>query len=182
MSRIFRIEGAYKMSSENRRKQLINILEISIGAVKGSELAKKLEVSRQVIVQDIALIRAKGYEIIATPQGYIIYSKNNITEYIKCNNHINDEEIYDEFKTIVDMGGIIKNVIVEHPTYGKLKAELNISIQRDILHFMEKVKNNEFKQLSLLSTYNHIHTIEASRKDIIDDIIDELNKKNILSK
>lgn len=170
------------MSSGERRKQLIHILETSKDAIKGSELAHKLEVSRQVVVQDIALIRAKGYEIIATPQGYIIYSKNNIIEYIKCNNHINDEEIYDEFKTIVDMGGIIKDVIVEHPTYGKLRAELNMSTQRDILYFMEKIKNNEFKQLSLLSTNNHIHTIEASRKDIIEDIINELNRKNILFK
>lgn len=170
------------MSSEERRKQLIDILESSREPIKGSELATKLEVSRQVIVQDIALIRAKGYEIIATPQGYIIYKKNSVTQYIKCKNHIDDQEIYDEFKIIVDMGGIIKDVIINHPTYGKLKANLNISTQRDILSFMEKVKNNEFKQLSTLSKHDHIHTIEAPSKEIIDDIIDELENRNILSK
>lgn len=170
------------MSSEERRKQLIEILESSTKPIKGSELATELHVSRQVIVQDIALIRAKGYEIIATPQGYIIYTKTNVTEYIKCKNHINDEEIYDELKIIVDMGGIIKDVIINHPTYGRLKADINISTQRDILSFMENVKNDEFKQLSSLSHHDHIHTIEAPSREIMNDIIDELENKNILSK
>lgn len=170
------------MSSEERRKQLIDILESSTQPVKGSELAKKLEVSRQVIVQDIALIRAKGYEIIATPQGYIIYAKSSVIEYIKCKNHINDEEIYDELKTIVDMGGIIKDVIINHPTYGEIKANINVSTQRDILAFMEKVKNNEFKQLSSLSKQDHVHTIEAPSREIMNDIIKELEDKDILSK
>lgn len=170
------------MSSEKRRKQLIEILESSTKPIKGSELATKLEVSRQVIVQDIALIRAKGYEIIATSQGYIIYAKSNVTEYIKCKNHINDEEIYDELKIIVDMGGKIKDVIINHPTYGRLKADINISTQRDILSFMKNVKNNEFRQLSSLSQHDHIHTIEAPSREIINDIIDELDNKNILSK
>lgn len=170
------------MSSDERRKQIVQILETSTQPVKGSELAAKLEVSRQVIVQDIALIRAKGYEIIATPQGYIIYVKSNITEYIKCKNHINDEEIYDELKIIVDMGGTIKDVIIDHPIYGILKADLNISTQRDILSFMDKIKCDEFKQLSSLSKQDHTHTIEAPNREILNDIISELENRNILSK
>lgn len=169
------------MNSEERRIRLINILNQSRNPIKGCDLAKELNVSRQVIVQDIALIRAKGYEIIATPQGYIVYSKNNTIEYIKCKNHSNYQDIYDELKIIVDMGGTVKDVIVEHPTYGQIKAELNISSNRDINEFMEKVKNNEFKQLSSLTTCNHMHTVEASSDDIIKDIINELRNKGILS-
>lgn len=170
------------MNAEDRRKKIVSILESSRQPIKGSELSKELKVSRQVIVQDVALIRAKGYEIIATPQGYILYDKSNVVEYIECKNHINEEEIYNEFKIIVDRGGIIKNVIIEHPAYGQIKAELNISSQKDILEFMEKVKNNEFKQLSLLSEQVHIHTIEAISKEIIDDIVEELKIKEIISK
>lgn len=169
------------MNSDERRIRLINILNQSRSPIKGSDLAKELNVSRQVIVQDIALIRAKGYEIIATPQGYIVYHKNKAIEYIKCKNHANEQEIYDELKIIVDMGGTVKDVIVDHPMYGQIKAELNISSNRDINEFMEKVKNNEFKQLSSLTTCNHIHTVEAPRDDIIKDIISELRNKGILA-
>lgn len=169
------------MNAEQRRNKIIDLLKSSRQPIKGSQLSKELNVSRQVIVQDVALIRAKGYEIIATPQGYILYSKSNIVEYIECKNHINDEEIYKEFKIIVDRGAIIKNVIVEHPAYGQIKADLNISNQRDIIAFMEKIKNNEFRQLSLLSDQVHIHTIEATNKEIIDDIIEELKINNFIS-
>lgn len=169
------------MNSAERRNRLINILEKSRNPIKGNELSKDLSVSRQVIVQDIALIRAKGFYIIATPQGYIMNNQGKVIESILCKNHNNDSEIYEELETIVDMGATIKDVIINHPTYGEIKAELNISSKRDILAFMEQVKNNQFKQLSSLSLGNHIHRIEASSQNIIDEIIAELLKKEILS-
>lgn len=167
------------MNSIDRRNKLIRILEESKDPIKGSELSKELKVSRQVIVQDIALIREKGYEVLATPRGYIIYNKD-FRKTIKCKNHVNIEEIHDELKTIVDMGGVIKDVMIEHSIYGNIKVELNISSYREILNFIENIKSNEFRQLSTLSDNNHLHTIEASSKDIIDDIIKELRDKHIL--
>ena len=132
------------MSSNERRERLLQILKKSDEPVKGSELSAELQVSRQVVVKDIALLRASGIEILATSSGYI------------------------------------KDVIVEHPTYGVLKAELNVSTNRDLKKFMEKATTNEFKQLSVLSPDYHIHTIEVSNKDIFEEIKKELRDKNIL--
>ena len=98
---------------------------------------------------------------------------------IKCKNYNSDEELYDELQTIIDLGGRVKDVIVEHPTYGVLKAELNVSTNRDLKKFMEKATTNEFKQLSVLSPDYHIHTIEVSNKDIFEEIKKELSDKNI---
>ncbi len=168
------------MKVKERREQLLNILNKSVNPIKGDELADTLNVSRQVIVQDIALIRASGVDIIATPQGYMIYNSISITKTIECRNHNDVEDFYEELKTIIDLGGTVKDVIVKHPIYGEIKVELDISSNRDINEFIEKASNDEFKQLSILTKDSHIHTIEAKNEDVIEDIISSLSDKNIL--
>ena len=117
---------------------------------------------------------------MATSSGYIILNQVKDEFKIKCKNHNSDEELYDELQTIIDLGGKVKDVIVEHPTYGVLKAELNVSTNRDLKKFMEKATTNEFKQLSVLSPDYHIHTIEVSDEDVFEEIKKELRDKNIL--
>lgn len=171
------------MDSNERRKKILEVLNKSDLPIKGSKLAEQFNVSRQIIVQDIALIRAGGNEIIATPQGYIVYSGKNkiIKKEIKCKNHKNYDEVYNELKIIVDRGGIIENVIVNHPIYGEIKAILNISSAMDINSFMTKMKNNEFKQLSSLTMFDHVHTIQALNEDIMLSIIKELKDQDVLA-
>ena len=139
------------MSSNERREKLLQILKKSDKPVKGSELSAELQVSRQVVVKDIALLRASGLEIIATSNGYIVLDSVKNEFKIKCKNHNSDDELYDELQTIIDLGGKVKDVIVEHPTYGVLKADLNVATNRDLRNFMQKAATNEFKQLSVLS-------------------------------
>lgn len=168
------------MSSNDRRERLLQILKKSEGPVKGSKLSEELQVSRQVVVKDIALLRASGINILATSSGYIILNEVKNEFEIKCKNHNSDEEIYDELQTIIDLGGKAKDIIVDHPTYGVLKAELNVCTNRDLKKFMQKVKNKEFKQLSVLSPNYHIHTIEVNDEETFEEIKKELREKNIL--
>lgn len=168
------------MSSNERREKLLQILKKSDKPVKGSELSAELQVSRQVVVKDIALLRASGLEIIATSNGYIVLDSVKNEFKIKCKNHNSDDELYDELQTIIDLGGKVKDVIVEHPTYGVLKADLNVATNRDLRNFMQKAATNEFKQLSVLSPDYHIHTIEVDNDEIFEEIKKELKLKNIL--
>lgn len=168
------------MNSNERREKLLHILRTSNRPVKGVELAKELKVTRQIIVKDIALLRASGIDILATSNGYIIYTIENKEFEIKCKNHTSDEHLLLELQTIVDLGGKVKDVIVEHPTYGSIKAELNLSSNRDIKAFMEKSKKDGFKQLSSLSQDYHIHTIEVPNEKILEEIKKELKEENIL--
>ncbi|MGL6105021.1 3H domain-containing protein [Romboutsia sp.] len=170
------------MNANERRQNLINILKNLDKPIKGDELAKKFNVSRQVIVQDIALIRAKGIEIMATPQGYITYNTTSISKVINCKNHKDSCSFYEELKIIVDLGGKVKDVIVEHPLYGEIKVNLDIESNRDINEFINKASSEEFKQLSLLTKENHMHTIEAKDEEILGEIIEELEKRNLLFK
>ena len=168
------------MSSNERREKLLQILKKSDKPVKGSELSAELQVSRQVVVKDIALLRASRLEIIATSNGYIVLDSVKNEFKIKCKNHNSDDELYDELQTIIDLGGKVKDVIVEHPTYGVLKADLNVATNRDLRNFMQKAATNEFKQLSVLSPDYHIHTIEVDNDEIFEEIQKELKLKNIL--
>ena len=159
------------MNSNRRRESLLRILKTSDRPVKGVDLAKELNVTRQVIVKDIALLRASGADILATSNGYIIYTTKN---------HTSDEHLLLELQTIIDLGGKVKDVIVDHPTYGSIKAELNLSSNRDIKTFMNKSRENGFKQLSSLSKDYHIHTIEVPDEKVLEEIKKELKEEDIL--
>ena len=60
------------MGGQERREQILKILKNRKEPVAGTELAKRLQVSRQIIVQDMALIRANGVDILSTNRGYMI--------------------------------------------------------------------------------------------------------------
>lgn len=168
------------MNSEERREQLLQILKTSNKPVKGGELAKELNITRQVVVKDIALLRASGIDILATSTGYIIYSPEKKEFQIKCKNHDSVEHLLLELQTIIDLGGKVKDVIVDHPTYGSIKADLSVASNRDIKKFMEKTNKDGFKQLSSLSSDYHIHTIEVLDNECYEEIIEELKENNIL--
>ena len=171
------------MNSNERRENLLHILKTSNKPVKGGDLAKELNVTRQVVVKDIGLLRASGIDILATSTGYMInqpISPPPLSFQIKCKNHTTENHLLSELQTIIDLGGKIKDVIVEHPTYGSIKAELNISSNRDLRKFIEKSKSHDFKQLSSLSKDYHIHTIEVPDKDTLEEIKKELEEKDIL--
>ncbi|MFR5133435.1 MAG: 3H domain-containing protein [Terrisporobacter sp.] len=85
-----------------------------------------------------------------------------------------------ELQTIIDLGGKVKDVIVDHPTYGSIKAELNLSSNRDIKTFMNKSRENGFKQLSSLSKDYHVHTIEVPDEKTLEEIKKELKEEDIL--
>ncbi|MGE4283186.1 MAG: transcription repressor NadR [Clostridia bacterium] len=151
----------------SRRDKIIEILLRENNAVSGSELAAILDVSRQVIVQDVALLRASGTEIIATPQGYLLLAPftHRLRKTIACKHK--KEDIKDELTTIVDEGGTILDVIVEHSIYGQISGNIMVSSRREIDEFIEKVYEKGTKPLSDLTGGVHLHTIEyKSAQDI----------------
>lgn len=168
------------MNSNERREKLLHILKTSNKPVKGVDLSKELNVTRQIVVKDIALLRASGIDILATSTGYIIYNIKNQEFEIKCKNHDNNEHLLLELQTIIDLGGKVKDVIVDHPTYGTIKADLNLASNRDLKLFMENSKKNGFKQLSSLTQDYHVHTIEVADEKTLKEIKKELKELNIL--
>jgi uncharacterized protein len=150
------------MNGNERRKKIIKMLLENKEPLSGTYLSKVIGVSMQVIVQDIAILRAEGNDIMATPQGYIIpdrSGKKYVKRIIACIH--NNEGIEDELKTIISMGGRIIDVMVEHPAYGEIRGMLMLSSIYDADQFVKKLKESVGQPLLVLTNGIHLHTIEA---------------------
>jgi transcriptional regulator of NAD metabolism len=167
------------MNSIERRECMIKLLSQSNEPLKGSVIAKKYSVTRQVIVKDVAILRAKGENIIATPDGYIINKNKNKVKAIIAVNHT-QEEMFDELSIVIKYGGVIEDVIVEHPLYGEIKGMLMIKNYNELSKFVQKYEDQKAKLLSALTNGVHLHTIAADSKDDINLIILELRKRNFI--
>lgn len=165
------------MEGVKRRALLVKILLETVEPVSGTELSRLLGVSRQVIVQDIALLRATDINIFATTKGYLIYqSEQPRAKRIFKLRHTTDQ-IEDEMCAIVDNGGKILDVQVKHEIYGEIGTELIIRNRQDVYDFVSKVKDKRIVPLKELTDGIHQHTIEADSETTLDRIERVLTEK-----
>ncbi|WP_315070503.1 transcription repressor NadR [uncultured Clostridium sp.] len=167
------------MNSNERRENIIKLLLENHEPLKGSIIAKKYSVTRQVIVKDIAILRAEGQNIIATPDGYIINANQHKVRAIIAVTHT-EEEMFDELSTVIKYGGTVEDVIVEHPLYGEIKGMLMIKNYNELNKFIQKYNEQKAKLLSALTNGVHLHTIAAESQEDIELIILELRKHNFI--
>jgi len=168
------------MNSKERRTYIRDLLIKNNITYKGQLLAEQLGVTRQVIVKDIAIIRAEGVNIIATPEGYLIPSEeSNYVRRVIAVSHGRDD-IYNELECIVKFGGVVEDVTVEHSLYGEIRSMLMIKTIMEIEEFTKKFKESSVQPLSSLTKGIHLHTIRADNEEIIEAIIKELKDKNYL--
>ncbi len=169
------------MMGKERRRAIEKALGEGQEPIKGTEFSKKYGVSRQVIVQDIALLRAEGKEIIATPQGYLL-PKKQTSRLVKTivSRHKREEDLNEELTLMVDLGVRIIDVIVEHPVYGEIRGNLNIRSRLDIENFMNQLDREEAKPLAELTDGIHMHTIEVPSEAVYQKLLKALRKKHYL--
>ena len=149
------------MNAIARRRQLLDLISNEDTPVSASSLAKKLDVSRQIIVGDVALLRAQGHEIIATARGYMLIQKlkgeNQYLGKVACLHTAKNTK--SELYAIVDLEAVVINVIIAHDLYGEITGNLNLKTRKDVDHFMGRAKSSEVKLLSELTQGLHLHTI-----------------------
>lgn len=168
------------MDANQRRKGIFNRLKSSSTPITGTDLAAAFDVSRQVIVQDIAILRAAGVDIIATPQGYILSDnlKQRFSRVFACRH--TPDQIEDELTAMVSLGGKVIDVVIEHKVYGELRGLLMLSSISDVQDFVDKISQKGAEPLSSLTEGVHLHTVEADRPDILDKIEKALREKGYL--
>ena len=167
---------------DKRRQKIVERIENGTEPVSGAELAKEFGVSRQAIVQDIALLRATNRNILSTNKGYFLYHPEEGQEKPKRIFYVQhtDEQMEDELGTIVAYGGKVLDVIVEHDIYGQIAVDLMLSNRLDVDEFMDKIKKSKSQPLNVLTGGKHWHTVEADRKEILDAIEKKLREKGYL--
>lgn len=177
-------ENENKIFGENRRQMILAWLKESAEPLTGKVLAEKTNVSRQVIVQDVSLLKAKGEPIIATSRGYVYYRDSEKSEKLSriiAVRH-SPEDTPAELYTLVDRGVTVKNVMVEHPIYGDLSGSLMLKNRRDVEIFLHELKTHKAALLSDLTEGVHLHTIEADTLEQLDEALEALEKAGYVLK
>lgn len=166
------------MSGEERRKEIVTMLEDSATPISGTALAKKLGVSRQIVVQDMALLRASQYDILSTTKGYVLNGPAKSQELTRVLKVLHtDEQIEEELQIIVDFGGTVKDVFVQHRIYGTMRADMNIRSRKDVDRFMDHLKSGKSSPLKNITSGYHFHTIAADSEETLNLIEQALRRK-----
>ena len=166
------------MNTAQRRTEILKLLQQEEKPVAARAMASQFGVSRQVIVQDIALIRAEGNDVISTNRGYIFTAPHTVSRIFKV--HHTDADLENELCGIVDLGGKVINVMVNHRVYGHIEAELNISSRRQVENFMEDIRSGKSSPLKNITSDYHYHKVEAESEEILDMIQDMLKRRGFL--
>jgi uncharacterized protein len=169
-------------SAEQRRRGIMAWMQRQGKPVRGGELAKRFRVSRQCLVQDVAILRAGGEHIEATPRGYHLPAdaKPRHRAVLACKHA--PERTQEELEILVDHGIKVLDVIVEHPVYGELRGSLMLESRADVQDFLAQLASSHATLLSSLTGGVHLHTVEASRPELIARAKARLRSRGILLK
>lgn len=154
------------MNAAQRRGRILEELKVTEGPLSATALAQKLSVSRQIIVGDVALLRAGGAPIVATARGYVTAPGAGMTRVLACVHP--PEGMETELTAIVDQGCEVVDVIVEHPLYGQLTGTLGLRSRYDVQQFLLQCAESDARPLSLLTEGVHLHTIRAGDTAALD--------------
>ena len=168
------------MDAAGRRAAILARIERAGEPVKGGELSREFSVSRQVIVQDIALLRAADNNIVSTNRGYVLLKPGKCERIFKVRHTA--EEIEKELQIIVDNGGRILDVFVYHKIYGVVKAPMNIKTRKDIYEYVKTLSSGKSSPLLKITDNYHYHTVQADSEDILDNIQKDLEECGFLAK
>lgn len=171
---------SFASTTLERRQALRELLSTVSDPLTGSELAARFGVSRQVIVQDIAVLRAEGLAIQASPRGYWLVQPGPALERMVVAVRHTPEQTEDELTALVDAGVEVEDVIVAHPLYGELRGTLHLASRADVAQFMAQVRARQAHLLSELTDGLHLHTLAARQRRALERARDILRAKGYL--
>ncbi len=166
------------MKSAERRKEILRFLGDTETPVPANVIKEKFGVSRQVIVQDIAILRANGYGIISTNKGYVLDLKARLSRVFKCRHSL--EELIEEGEIIISSGGIIDDISVNHRLYGKISANLMLSNRIHVEELYRSLASGASKPLMSVTDGYHYHAVSADSEKALDEIENKLRERGFL--
>lgn len=167
------------MTGEERRKEILACLEGTDKLISASSLAKELGVSRQIIVGDVAILRAQGYDIVAYARGYVLQKKNAFERVFKV--YHSDDDTERELNVFVDAGGECVDVFIYHRTYGEVHAPMNLKSRANVQAFLSDIASGKSSLLKNVTSGYHYHTISADSIEILDAIEARLKENGFLA-
>ena len=169
------------MKGQERRFEILALLEGATSPVAGADIAQRCGVSRQGIVNDIALLRREGNDIISTHHGYVLARNGGPCRrlYKVCHD---EDRVQEELFAIVDLGGTVEDVIVNHRVFGKIEARLDLSSRRDVRRYLDDLLSSKSTLLCKVTSGYHFHHVSADSEEVLDEIGDELARLGFIAK
>ena len=167
------------MNTAQRRTEILKLLQQEEKPVAARAMASQFGVSRQVIVQDMAVIRAATPGILSTTRGYVIQQDSSCVREFKVRHE--SDQTAEEMNLIVDCGGRVKNISISHRVYGRVTAEMDIRSRQDVNEFVQAINSSHSSVLSSATSGYHYHLIEASSQERLDLIGEQLKKAGFLA-
>lgn len=164
------------MDVNERRIEIIKILEETSKAISGKSLADKFGVSRQVIVKDIGILKAWGVEITSTNRGYKLKEARGCERIVRVRH--DKKAIGDELNILVDRNITIKDVFICHKVYGTIRKNLDISSRNGVRIFLENLKNDA--PLLKLTSGIHYHTLVSKNLSDMEEGLKILKERKYL--
>ena len=166
------------MKAHDRRAEILSLIGNSQNPVAANFLSEKYSVSRQVIVQDIAILRAQGYGVISTNRGYVLGSGLRAERVFKCRHTL--QELVDESEVIISRGGKVEDITVNHRVYGKISARLELTTLRHAEELYRSLVSGASKPLMSVTDGYHYHTVSGENEQTLDEIEKALREKGYL--
>jgi transcriptional regulator of NAD metabolism len=167
------------MDKRERLDAIRSDLETATRPLNGTELAARFGVSRQAIVQDMAALRNEGIPVAATSQGYLLDRGRSGVRRLFAVRH-GAEAIHDELRAVVDAGGTVADVIVDHPVYGEIRGAIGVRTRDDVTRFVTLLESSGRGALLTLSGGFHLHTVEAPDEATMSRVEEALRTLGIL--
>lgn len=166
------------MKAEKRREEILSLIGNTDSPIPANVLKEKFDVSRQVIVQDIAILRANGYDVIATNRGYVLNVKKQASRVFKCRHSF--DEIVDEGALIIEAGGKVEDIFVNHRVYGRISARLDLYNRTHVEELYRSLVSGASKPLMSVTDGYHYHTVSAADESALDKIESLLRERGFL--
>lgn len=166
------------MRGEKRREEILSLIGNTENPIPANVLKEKFNVSRQVIVQDIAILRANGYDVISTNRGYVLNVKIQASRVFKCRHSF--EEIVDEGILVIEAGGRIEDIFVNHRIYGRINARLDLINRMHVEELYRSLVSGASKPLMSVTDGYHYHTVSADSEETLDKIENKLRERGFL--
>lgn len=168
------------IEGQKRREIILEELSKATKNVNATQLAEKFGVSRQIVVGDIALLRASGIDIVSNSRGYRLNKKSTGLLETKLAVKHRPDQVEEELRLIVENGGIVVDVIIEHELYGEIKGTVDIKNDAEVTAFLNKVEQAHATLLSSLTEGIHLHTIQYPNEETLVKIKQALSQAGIL--
>ncbi len=166
------------MKGEKRREEILSLIGNTENPIPANVLKERFKVSRQVIVQDIAVLRAGGFDITSTNRGYVLGRTARASRVVKCRHSF--DEIVDEGVLVIESGGRIEDVYVNHRVYGRISAKLDLYNRTNVEELYRSLVSGASKPLMSVTDGYHYHTITAETEEVLDGIERTLRERGFL--